>query len=267
MALAGLLWLGRALASLPGRGTLILAANVGEEGLGNLRGMRALWRQYGARAGAWVVLEGAMFNRASAAGITVRRLSVTYRGPGGHSWSDFGRPSAVHAMGRLIDQIGQIHVPADPKTTYNVGVVTGGRTVNTIAQEAGLILDMRSEDPQALAALDQAVGRLIQGIAAAAGVTADSAVVGDRAGGRLPADHALVRLVNDAAAHVGVPVEWKASSTDANIPLSHGAAAVCLGLARGENLHSTGEVLDTTPLPIGLRQACLVIAALLLGRA
>ncbi len=266
LAIASMLWLGRVLRDLPGRGTLILAANVGEEGLGNLRGARALWDQYGTRADNWVILEGAMFNHPSCVGICVRRLSITYRGPGGHSWSDFGRPSAVHALGRLIDQIAQIHVPAEPRTTYNVGVIQGGRTVNTIAPQASLILDMRSEEPEALAVLERSVRGLIASIAGAAGVTAEIEVLSDRAGGRLPAGHSLIRLVEEAGAAVGVPPTWKSSSTDANVALSHGAAAVCLGLAEGENLHAEDEVLDVTLLPKGLRQAFLVTATLLLGR-
>jgi len=265
VAVASMLWLGRTLKDLPGRGTLILAANVGEEGLGNLRGARALWAQFGTTADAWVILEGAMFNHPSCAGICVRRLSVTYRGPGGHSWSDFGRPSAVHALGRLIDQIAQIHVPTEPRTTYNVGVIQGGRTVNTIAPQANMILDLRSEEPEALASLERSVRALVAGIAAAAGVTVEIEVVSDRAGGRLSAGHALIRLVGEAAAAVGVPPTWKSSSTDANVALSHGAAAVCLGLAEGDNLHAEDEVLDVTLLPKGLQQAFLVTATLLLG--
>ncbi|MDR7482351.1 MAG: peptidase dimerization domain-containing protein [Armatimonadota bacterium] len=265
IAVAGLLWLGRVLATVPGRGTLVLAANVGEEGLGNLRGMRALWDQYGARAGAWVVLEGAMFNQPSCAGICVRRLEVTYHTAGGHSWSDFGQPSAIHALGRLIDQLAQVRVPPSPRTTYNVGVVRGGRTVNTIAPEAALLLDLRSEEPSALDDLDRIVRGLVSGIAAAAGVDQEVTVVSDRPGGRLPPDHPLVRLVEAASAAVGAPPEWKSASTDANVPLSRGAAAVCLGLARGEHLHAEAESLDVTPLPRGLRQAYLVTAALLRG--
>jgi acetylornithine deacetylase/succinyl-diaminopimelate desuccinylase-like protein len=266
LAVASMLRLGQVLRDLPGRGTLILAANVGEEGLGNLRGARALWEHYGTAANAWVVLEGGMFNQPSCVGICVRRLSVAYRGPGGHSWSDFGRPSAVHALGRLIDQIAQMHVPSEPRTTYNVGVIQGGRTVNTIAPHASLILDMRSEAPETLAALERGVRGLITGIAAAAGVAAEIEVLSDRAGGRLPAGHPLIRLVEQAAEAVGVPAVWKPSSTDANIPLSHGAAAVCLGLAEGDNLHAEDEVLDVTLLPRGLQQSYLVAASLLLDR-
>ncbi|MBI3998443.1 MAG: M20/M25/M40 family metallo-hydrolase [Armatimonadetes bacterium] len=265
MGLAAMLWLGRALRDLPGRGTLVLGANVGEEGLGNLRGARALWDQYGRSADAWVILEGAMFNHPSCVGVCSRRLKVTYRGQGGHSWSDFGRPSAIHALGRLIDQIAQIRVPSDPRTTYNVGVIQGGRTVNTIAPDASLILDMRSEEAQAVADLERTVQGLIGSIAEAAGVKAEVEVVGERAGGRLPPGHRIMRLVEEAAAAVGVPATWKATSTDANVPLSHGASAVCLGIAHGENLHSEDEVLDVSLLPQGLRQTYLVLAALLLG--
>jgi acetylornithine deacetylase/succinyl-diaminopimelate desuccinylase-like protein len=266
MALAALLWLGRALLDLPGRGTLIMAANVGEEGLGNLRGAKALWERYGQEASAWVVLEGATFNRAARVGVCSRRLSITYRTTGGHSWKDFGRPNAIHALGRLIDQIAQIRVPADPRTTYNVGVVRGGTTVNTIAAEAGLVLDMRSEDPEALTRLDRAVRTLAGAVAEAAGVEPTVEIVGDRPGGALPPDHPLVALVEETSAALGVPVTWEAASTDTNVPLSHGAAAVCLGIARGENLHTVDEVLDVADALQGLQQAYLVVAALLRGR-
>jgi acetylornithine deacetylase/succinyl-diaminopimelate desuccinylase-like protein len=266
MALAALLWLGRALGPLPDRGTLILAANVGEEGLGNLRGARALWEQFGTTADAWVILEGATFNRGVHTGVCSRRLEVTYRARGGHSWIDFGQPSAIHALGRLIDQIGQVRVPADPKTTYNVGVIRGGTTVNTIAAEASLVLDMRSEDQQALAALAAVVDGLMASIAAASGVEPRVEVLGDRPGGRLPAGHPLITLVERAAETVGVPVKWEAASTDTNVALSRGAAAVCLGIAKGEGAHTLGEMLDVGVLPQGLRQACLVLAALLQGR-
>jgi di/tripeptidase len=90
-------------------------------------------------------------------------------------------------------------------------------------------------------------------------------IVGDRAGGRLPPDHRLITLVDEAAAVVGVPATWRPSSTDANVPLSHGAAAVCVGLAKGENAHTTEEVLDISVLPQGLRQTYLLLASLLLG--
>jgi tripeptide aminopeptidase len=265
MGLAALLWVGTALRDLPGRGPLVLAANVGEEGLGNLRGAKALWARFGNRADAWLVLEGGMFNRAVSVGVASRRLSIRYHAGGGHSWSHFGRPSAIHALGRLIDQIAQIHVPHNPKTTYNVGVIKGGRGVNTIAPEAGLVLDMRSEAPEALADLEGIVRSLVASIADAAGVRASIEVVGDRPGGRLAAGHPLIALTEAAALTVGVPVVWEAGSTDANVPLGQGAAALCIGIARGENMHTVEEVLDTSVLTAGLHQTYLIGAALLCG--
>jgi len=263
LGVAGLLWLGHALRALPGRGTVVLVANTCEEGLGDLRGARAAWDRYGARADAWVVLEGATFNRAVYAGICSRRLDIAYRAAGGHSWLDFGRPSAVHAIGRLVDQIAAIRPPREPRTTYNVGVIRGGTTVNSIAASAGLLLDMRSEDPAALDALDRTVRGLAAAVAAASDVEVAVEVVGDRPGGRLPDGHPLFGVVAAAAATVGVPVEWESGSTDANVPLSHGAAAVCLGLARGEGAHTRAEAVDVGALPLGLTQACLVAGSLL----
>lgn len=265
VAVAAMLHLGVALRDLPDRGALILAGNVGEEGLGNLRGMKALWARYGERVDAWIVLEGATFNRAVHTGVCSRRLEVTYRAGGGHSWLNFGEPSAVHALGRLIDQIAQVRVPAEPKTTYNVGIVRGGTTVNTIAADASLVLDMRSEDPGELARLGDTIDRLVAAIAAASGVGARTEVLGERPGGRLPPGHPLIALVEEAASQVGAPLRWESASTDANVPLSHGAAAVCLGIAKGDGVHTLGESLDISLLPQGVQQAFLVAATLLRG--
>lgn len=265
VGVAAMLWLGRALRDLPARGTLVLAANVGEEGLGNLRGARAVWAQYGARAHAWVILEGATFNRAVLAGVCSRRLEVTYRGQGGHSWQNFGRASAIHALGRLIDRIATIPVPDDPKTTYNVGIIRGGTTVNTIAAEAGFLLDLRSEDPQALADLHRTVEALITSVASETGVSAEVKLLGDRPGGRLPDGHPLIALVDGIATALGHPVRWEAASTDANVALSYGAAATCLGIGSGGGEHTTDEYLDTSLVPRGMRQVYLVAASLLRG--
>jgi acetylornithine deacetylase/succinyl-diaminopimelate desuccinylase-like protein len=264
MAVAGMLWLGDALRDLPGRGALVLAANVGEEGLGNLRGAKALWDQYGERATAWVALEGAMSGEAVNLGIPSRRLQIAYHGLGGHSWRDFGRPSAIHALGALISQIGQIRPPTSPRTTYNIGGISGGRSVNTIAQDAELVLDMRSEDGAALAALEHQVRGLVAAIGGAAGMRADIDVVGDRPGGRLAEGHWLAQIVDSAAAEVDVKLRWKSASTDGNIPLSHGAPAVTLGVAKGDNLHSVEEFLDVAPILSNLQLDYLVLASALL---
>lgn len=264
VAVAAMLWLGEALRDLPDRGSLILAANVGEEGLGNLRGARALWEQYHDRATAWIALEGGMASEAVNLAIPSRRLEIAYRGPGGHSWRDFGRPSAIHALGSLISQIAQIRPPATPRTTYNIGGISGGRSVNTIAQDAELVLDMRSEDGTALGNLERQVRGLVTAVGDAAGMRAEIGVVGDRPGGRLADDHWLARLVEAAAAEIGMRLRWKSASTDGNVPLSHGAAGVTLGVARGDNLHSVEEVLDVDPALQNLQLDYLVLASALL---
>lgn len=243
------------------RGTLVAAANVCEEGLGNLRGMRALWERYGSRAGTWVVLEGGTFNTVEAAGIGSRRYRITARGPGGHSWQDFGLPSAIHGLARLIAALAEIELPAGDRTTYNVGVISGGTSVNTIAAEASCLLDLRSESGQGLEQIESQVRRLAAAASASEGISLDFELVGDRAGGRLAADHWLIALVESCAAATGVVIKWEAGSTDANVPLSHGAPAVCLGFGQGKNLHTVQEEVDTTPVGSALEMAYRVIAA------
>ncbi len=245
------------------RGTLVAAANVGEEGLGNLRGMRALWDHYGTRAGGWVVLEGGTFNDVEVAGVASRRYQITVTAAGGHSWRDFGQPSAIHALARLITAFETLPVPTDPRTTYNVGVIEGGTTVNTIAGQASCLLDLRSEGAAALARIDGSVNALARETAAATGTAIRLEVVGDRAGGRLPADHWVVRLVNAAATDAGIPVQWKTGSTDANVPLSHGAPAVCLGIGRAHEFHTLAEEVDTSSAPSALGLIYRVLAAML----
>lgn len=264
MAVAGMLWLGDALRDLPDRGTLVLAANVGEEGLGNLCGAKALWDRYHDRATAWIALEGAMSGEAVNLGIPSRRFQIAYHGGGGHSWRDFGRASAIHALGSLISQIGQIRPPTSPKTTYNIGAISGGRSVNTIAQDAELVLDLRSEDATVLGDLERQVRGLVAAIGDAAAMRAEISVVGDRPGGRLADGHWLARIIGTAAAELGLELRWKSASTDANIPLSHGAPAVTLGVARGDNLHSVEESLDLAPILPNLQLDYLVLAATLL---
>lgn len=243
------------------RGTLVAATNVCEEGLGDLRGMRALWDRYGSRAGTWVVLEGGTFNLVEAAGIGSRRYRITARGPGGHSWQDFGRPSAIHGLARLIAGLSEIELPSGDRTTYNVGVISGGTSVNTIAAEASCLLDLRSQSRQCLAQIESQVRLLADAAAAAAGISLDFDLVGDRAGGRLPAEHWLIRLVESCAAAAGVEIQWHVGSTDANVPLSHGAPAVCLGIGQGRGVHTVQEEVDTAQVGPALEMAYRVIAA------
>jgi acetylornithine deacetylase/succinyl-diaminopimelate desuccinylase-like protein len=264
LGVAAMLHLARAvLRHLTPRGTLVAAANVGEEGLGNLRGMRALWDRYGPQAGCWVVLEGGSFNDAEVSGVASRRYRISVTAAGGHSWRDFGRPSAIHALARLIAAFEHLPVPADPRTTYNVGLVEGGTSVNTIAAEASCVLDLRSETGEALARITDRVHAIATETAAASGTTVRLDVVGDRAGGRLASDHWVTGIVTAAASAAGTTVQWKTGSTDANVPLSHGAPAVCLGIGRAREFHTLAEEVDTSPVPQALEVVYRALAALL----
>lgn len=234
-------------------------ANVGEEGLGDLRGMRAVVEHFG-RRGRYVVLEGGLFGYLCHEAIGVRRFRITVTGPGGHSWGSFGTPSAIHVLGDLITRISHLEPPTEPKTTYNVGVVDGGSTINSIARSANMLLDLRSEDPEAL---DEIV-RHVEGIAASAihaeEVGIEMREIGNRPAGRIGRGSPLVRWAAEALEEVaGIEPEYTMASTDANIPLSYGLPAVCIGLSRSGNTHRPDEYMEVTSIPAGIGQATLLV--------
>lgn len=235
-------------------------ANVREEGLGDLHGMRAVTERFGAAA-AYLVLEGGLFGYICHEGIGVRRFRVTVETPGGHSWGAFGNPSAIHVMGRMIAALGELELPEQPKTTYNVGVVEGGTTVNTIARRATMLLDLRSAGERELLDLVAKVEMLLHNFAAPdVEVTVES--IGNRPAGRLSQKARLVRAAVAALRAVGQPgVELTAGSTDANIPLSRGYPAVCIGITRAANTHRPDEFMETAPIPQGIGQALLLLLA------
>ena len=249
-----------ATAGEPCRTDLLLVANVGEEGLGNLRGMRAVMD---ARSdiGAVVAVEGHNLGRVTHVAVGSRRVRLTVRGPGGHSWGDFGRPSAVHALGRLIADLDDLPLPRSPKTTLNVGVIEGGVSVNSIAPSASCLVDMRSVDEDALRRLAERVDRAVAA-ANRGGIAVTSETLGDRPAGVLPLDSRIVRLAAEILAALDLDAIFDASSTDANIPISRGIPAVCVGLTSGGNVHREDEFIDTAPLATGLAQLALLALAL-----
>lgn len=174
---------------------------------------------------------------------------------GGHSWYDYGRPSAVHALGRAIAPIDSLRLPSKPRTTLNVGVIEGGVSVNSIAGEARMLIDMRSQEPQALDSVDRAVREAIRQAIADDEVHVEINVVGERPGGSIPDDHPLVRTHAEMAAALGVQVTPSWASTDANVPLSKGIPAICIGVATGGALHSLDEYLDVSSVLPGARYA------------
>lgn len=254
--------LARAGITLPG--DLILGFPVGEEGLGDLRGMRALLRRFRGQVAAVCVVDGNLGHICNA-GICVRRLEVTGRTRGGHSWGNFGATSAIHALARMAARISRIEVPRAPKTTYNVGTFHGGTSVNTIAPEASMLLDLRSVDPGALALLEQQVRDAIAGEARAfPDLDLEIRVVGDRPGGRVQPTHPVVQTALAAYRQVGIEGRLQPGSTDANIPLSLGLPACSFGISSGGGVHTLEEYLDPDSLVPGM-EALAAWVILLMG--
>ncbi len=235
---------------------IMVTGNVGEEGLGDLRGMRAVM-DANPDIGAAIAVEGHALGRITHQGVGSRRLEVTVTGPGGHSWGDFGRPSAIHAAARLVARLDDISLPTNPKTALNVGILEGGISVNTIAPEARMVIDMRSLEQEALEDLVREVQGQIDAVATD-DLRVKTTVVGDRPAGRLPADQGLVPIAQEALALVGIEASFDASSTDANIPISRGIPAACIGVASGGNAHREDEYIDLELVPTGVTQLAMV---------
>ncbi len=263
LGVAGLLILADTLRhfGLRPQGDIWFVANVGEEGLGDLRGMRAVADHFGSAA-RYLVVEGGLYGQIFHEAIGVNRFRIEINTPGGHSWGAFGNPSAIHLLGQLIAGIAQLPVPTHPKTTYNVGVIEGGMSVNAIASFASLLLDLRSEAAPALAALVAQVRELAARPAQQPQVTVSVQQVGNRPAGGIPRQSPLVQWATAALQAVGCSqISYDAGSTDANIPLSRGWPAVCIGLARSGNAHRLDEYLDPHFLPQGLSQLLLLALA------
>lgn len=247
---------------LPNEGDVWFVANVGEEGLGDLRGMRAAVDRLQDRIASAIALEGCDHGRIFHQAIGVRRYRVSVSAPGGHSWGDFGSASAIHALVRLAARISQIEVPSDPRTIYNIGTIAGGNSVNSIAQWANMLIDMRSVDLDALSKLVAEVDALIaESIANEHDVQFKVEVVGDRPAGRIPQDHPLVTLATQAYQWVNASIVYDVGSTDANIPLSRGIPAVCVGIGNGEHAHRIDEYIETHNIANGMRALLLLTLA------
>lgn len=265
--LSALLGLAAALreASLETDVTILFAANVGEEGEGDLRGMRHLLTEgaYKDRIGAVVALEGGGTSALITQALGSRRFRVTVGGPGGHSWTDAGAPNPILQLARAlvalesVEEVGQ--GPEKPRTTLNIGLIAGGTSINSIPALATAHLDLRSTDPAHLDRAAAAVDRVLR--TALAPATFRIEVIGTRPGGLLPDDSPLLATVRAVDRHLGLRTEPAVGSTDANIPLSLGVPAIAIGTGGvGGGMHTPQEWYDPTGRQIALRRILLIIA-------
>jgi len=246
---------------------LLAVANVGEEGLGNLLGARTAVERYREQLGGVLAVDGSLGHVTHGA-VGSKRWRITVRGPGGHSYGSFGTPSAIHGLGRIIAAIADLPVPTHPKTTFNVGVIEGGTSVNTIAAEASAQLDMRSIDVESLNALAEQVRQVVEQ-QAGPGLLTEIEVLGERPAGARSLDDPLVRLAGETLRWLGIEPRYGSSSTDANVPISLNIPAVCVGVTRGEHAHTLQEFFLIPPLRQGLAQLarlCIEASQMLSGQ-
>jgi tripeptide aminopeptidase len=252
-------------------GTLTFVGTVGEEGLGDLRGVKHLFDvELKDRIDAFVSIDGAGTG-ITHVGVGSHRYRVTFGGPGGHSYGAFGQANPVHALGRLVGAIADFQVPGSPVTTFNVGRVGGGTSVNSIAFEAWMEVDLRSADADALGELDQQFRQAVEAALAAenrrwsnrGSLSVSTEVVGRRAAGRTPRDSAIVSAAVSVTRALGLPVTMDEGSTDSNHPMALGIPAITIdGGGSGRGAHSLHESFDTTDSWKGTARALLLALAL-----
>jgi tripeptide aminopeptidase len=243
---------------------LVAVANVGEEGLGNLRGARAAVERYAGEVGAVFALDGSL-GRITNTAVGSLRWRIIVSGPGGHSFASFGTPSAIHGLAKIIAAIAEIEVPDEPRTTFNVGMIEGGTSVNTIAPLASALLDMRSTDVAALDRLANQARNIIQR-RAGEGLQTEIEVLGERPAGSRSLSDPFVQLAARTLSDLGIEPKFVAASTDANIPMSLNIPSLCIGVTYVERAHTLEEHMAVPPIGDGLAQIarlCIEGSALL----
>ena len=265
-------------ARIPHALPFVFIGNVGEEGEGDLRGMRHVFAtpQWQGAIAYSVIVDGAGADTVVAEALGSRRFEVIARGPGGHSWSDFGAPNPIIALARAIEVFSQTPVPTSPKTTFNVGVIRGGTSVNSIPESASMRVDLRSTSTAEIdrleralrVALDQAVATenraaAQHGIRRAHVVQSEVLEIGNRPAGELASDARLLKVIRAVDAHLGNTAQVQRASTDANVPLSLGREAIAIGGGgSGGGAHTLQEWFDCNGRDLGLRRILLTMLTL-----
>ncbi len=258
--------------------SLLLIGNVGEEGEGDLRGMRHLfsnphWKENIAYT---LVLDGAGTDTVVAEALGSRRYEVTVRGPGGHSWSDFGTLNPIIVLARAIEKFSETRVPTTPKTTFNIGVIQGGTSVNSIPESASMRVDIRSTSSSEIERLERALRAAIdyalaeessaldgRTVASRVGVSFEAKVIGNRPAGDLASNARLLQVIRAVDSHLENSSHVQRASTDANIPLSLGMEAIAIGAGgSGGGAHTLHEWFDSTGRELGLKRILLTVLTL-----
>jgi tripeptide aminopeptidase len=252
------------------RRTIFFVADVGEEGEGNLRGMRALVEAYKPKLKAVIVMDGSGTDHVTTKALASRRLEATITGPGGHSWSDFGMPNPINALVRASVRFINTKVPVSPRTTFNIGQIEGGTSVNSIPYEARLKVDIRSENEDELSKLEAALRECVTaGVRDEIESSRDRSkgklewrvdLLGTRPGGELHANSPLLAALRSADEYLGNQSRAERSSTDANVPLSQGIDAISIGAGgTGGGAHSLKEWYEPAGRELGLKRALLTL--------
>ena len=234
-----------------------VVATVGEEGLGGLRGIKRVCDDLGGALGEVVSVDGGLGSIVTKA-IAVKRYRITVRGPGGHSWADYGRPSANHELARIGAALGRMEPPARPRTTLNIGIVSGGSSVNAISAEAHMDIDLRSEEEGPLRALEAEVLASLEGVDC--GLDVATEVIDERPWGECPEACDLVRDAERALKAVDVFPREVAASTEANVPLSRGVPGIAFGPGLIGDAHSMVEHVDVESLGRGAAALLALLA-------
>ena len=254
---------------------LLLAANVGEEGEGNLLGMRYLAKQspLAKKIESFVVVDGANIDHVTSRGLGSRRFELTFAGNGGHSWSDYGVGNPLHALCRAVAWFTEPRLDGAPKSAVNVGLIEGGSGVNAIPQTARAKFDIRSESNEKMDALVEALeaamerARDFENQRSTGGrVSAKMKEIGSRPAAALAEDAAILQCVRAVDAHLGIRSHLDCSSTDANIPLSLGIPAIAIGGGGiGGGAHTTQEWFRPEGRDLGLKRIFLLLLLLMRG--
>jgi acetylornithine deacetylase/succinyl-diaminopimelate desuccinylase-like protein len=255
----------------------VALANVGEEGEGDLRGVRYFYNEspLADRVAAHIVLDGAGADSAVTQALGSRRFQVIINGPGGHSFTDAGTPNPIAALASALASLSRTELPEDPRTTLNLGTIRGGTSVNSIPESATASVDFRSTSSDELMRLEVVLHRAVEDAVEHANACAKAipgrsrgpltfkiARIGDRPAAQLPADSAILETLRSVDRHLGLRTELRLGSTDANIPIARGIPAISLGAGGdGGGAHTLGEWYCDKDRELGLRRALLLLLA------